>query len=146
MGLTEVSSDTLKGSLLHQIIGDLREKETAIAFLPTAYNPAAGLLEQEVTLEVQDGDADLVRVSGQKTADKDAIREVQVDIASGTAAGKQLCQGNQVGAVDASITVRIEDGIGKFFVKASGTGDVDLALTDLGTGLTVTSTATVTFS
>lgn len=146
MGLPEVSEHTLKGSLLHKIISDLRTKEDAIAFLPTAYNPAAGILEQEVVLEVQDADGDLVSVSGQKLDDKDAIREVQVDITGGTATGKALCQGNQEGAVDASIEARIEDGVCKVIVKATAAGTVLLGLTDLGPGLTVTSTATVTFS
>ena len=53
MTLKNISKDTLKGSLLHKIVGDMREKEDAVAFPVTAVNPAAGLLEVEVEIEVQ---------------------------------------------------------------------------------------------
>ena len=145
--LDQVSKTTNKGSLLHKIVGDLREKEAAVAFLPTAYNPAAGLLVQEVTIEVQDGDADLVRVSDEPT-DKDGIKEITVGISGGTASDKQLqVPGREAGAVDADVVVPLRGGIGKVLVLASSTGTVTLDLTDSqGHGLTVSSTATVTFS
>lgn len=146
--LQDVSQHTLKGSLLHKIVGDLREKESAVAYLPTAYTPAAALLLQEVTIEVQDAAGDKLRVSDEKTDEKAGITQVQVDISGGTATGKQLQLLNKdAAAIDGSVIVPLEKGVGKVFVLAASTGTVTLALTDSqGHGLTVTSTATVTFS
>jgi len=147
--LNQVSKDTLKGGLLHAIVADLRNKEDNIAF--TAATPAApaGATELTLTLEVRDVDNDKVRVSDEDTPDKAAIRDVQVDITGGTATGKQLFpDGNgAAAAVDASAIVRFKNGKARVKVLVGSTGTVILGLTDsAATGLTVTSTSTVTFS
>lgn len=148
-GLKDVSTETLKGSLLHAIVADLRDKETNIAFTNATPAPAAGLLQVDLTLEVRDAGNDKIRVSDSATPDKAGILEVQVDITGGTATGKQLLpEGNgAAAAVDASAIVRFVNGKATVNVAATSTGTVILGLTDSGTtGLTVTSTSTVTFS
>ncbi len=146
--LQDVSKHTLKGSLLHNIVADLREKETAIAFEPGgAVAAPAGDLEIEITVEVQDADGDKIRVSDEDVPDKDAISEVTVDISGGSATVKRLQGKGPEGAEDASLILPLRDGKGTFKVLADTTGTVALGLTDSqGNGLTVTSTTTVTFS
>ena len=147
MKLQDISKDTLKGSMLHLIVADLREKEDALAFEAAAYNPAAGLLEVEVTVEVQDADGDKVSVSDSDVPAKPGIEEVTVDITGGTATVKRLKGSGPEGAEDASLVVKLRNGKGTFTVLADTTGTVLLGLTDSQvTGLNAADTATVTFS
>lgn len=140
MALEDVSKETLKGEVLHKVADQFRLGETQIQFIGEPFDPPGGALSDDVPVEVTDSNGIRNTFSEPK--------QVQVDITAGSATGKKLStpDGSVVGVVDASIVVRLVDGEVTIRVEASSTGTVILGLTDLGTGLDVTDTATVTFS
>ena len=138
--LNDVSKDTLKGKQIHKMADQFRLAEAQIQFIGEPFAPPATDLLDDVPVQVTDSNGVRNTFSEKK--------QVQVDISGGSAAGKKLStpDGTVVGAVDASIVVDLVDGAVVVRVEASGIGTVTLALTDVGTGLDVSDTATVTFS
>ena len=110
-----------------------RLAEAQIQYIGEPFNPAGGLLEVEVPIEVTDSNGIRSLLSG--------VTEVTVSITSGTAAGKVLGNGNQ------TQVVALSEGRGVVIVKATSTGTIALDLEDsAGSGLDVSDTALVTFS
>ena len=124
---------------LEKIRAQFQLNDTQIQFLKEPFNPSAGLLVQQVEVAVTDSNGIVATFTNYKT--------VQVDITGGTAAGAQVRQGGVLSPVNGSLAVSMVDGLGLCDVIATGTGTVQLFLTDVdGSGLDVTDTATVTFS
>ena len=140
MSLGDISKDTLKGEQIHKMADQFRLGEAQIQFNGEPFAAPAGALVLDIPLEVSDS------VGVRNTfAEK---KSVQVNITGGTATGKKISKsdGSVVGAVDASITVPLVDGLVTVRVEAGSTGTVALSLTDAGAGLDVSDTAVVTFS
>lgn len=110
-------------ALLSQKSGDqAREFETRIQFIGEPYTPGAGILSQAITIEATSSQA--VRIH------KSEIKQIKIDITSGTATGKKIksADGSVVGAVDASITVPVVNGRADIIFEATSTGDWALGL------------------
>lgn len=139
MGIDDVSLDTLKGSVLHQLVDQIRQGEEQIQFLdPDAVGELLANMPGDVRVAVT-GILDISLLT--------EVKRVQVDITGGTATGKRLFTNGVAGAVGASAVLQLEDGQGTIQYTATSVGTVILGLTDIDTsGLLTTDVKTITLT
>ena len=149
MALGDVSKETLKGEQIHKIVDQFRRADVQIQFNPRDPDAfAASLPSATVKVAVTEAQGIIGRFSD--------VKFVQVDIDSGSAPGKKLRVGSQVGAVDGSLVVPLVDGEVEVALEPTGNGTFTVGLDNAfnnalvnsasGRAFDTTDTATATFA